>query len=98
MLSLPNLTNDEIEMLNYLQSDGFVTKKDLTNVIVKKIPESARKPAFISQLVNKTYNLYVVCDIMTRFLVILQTSDHVYSISNKCLVLLLRLSFNSRYI
>ena len=27
MLSLPNLTvNDEIEMLNYLQSDGFVTK------------------------------------------------------------------------
>ena len=75
MLSLPNLTvNDEIEMLNYLQSDGFVTKKDLTNVIVKKIPESARKPAFISQLVNKTYNLYVVCDIMTRFLVILQTS------------------------
>ena len=67
MLSLPNLTvNDEIEMLNYLQSDGFVTKKDLTNVIVKKIPESARKPAFISQLVNKTYNLYVVCDIMTK--------------------------------
>ena len=70
-------------MLNYLQSESFVSKKDLLNVIVKKIPEQARKPAVISQLVNKTYNLYVVCDIMTRLLITLQTSTYVYSISNK---------------
>ena len=84
LLNLPNLTvNDEIEMLNYLQSESFVSKKDLLNVIIKKIPEQARKPAVISQLVNKTYSLYVVCDIMTRLLITLQTSTYVYSISNK---------------
>jgi hypothetical protein len=84
LLNLPNLTvNDEIEMLNYLQSESFVSKKDLLNVIIKKIPEQARKPAVISQLVNKTYNLYVVCDIMVRLLITLQTSTYVYSISNK---------------
>ena len=84
LLNIPNLTvNDEIEMLNYLQGDSFVSKKDLLNIIIKKIPENARKPAVISQLVNKTYNLYVVCDILSRFLIVLQTSTYVYSISNK---------------
>ena len=60
-----------------------MSKNDLLKVIIKKIPESARKPAVISQLVNKTYNVYVVCDILSRLLITLQTSTYVYVISNK---------------
>tara|TARA_B100000575_G_scaffold143994_2_gene114979 strand:+ start:1548 stop:8054 length:6507 start_codon:yes stop_codon:yes gene_type:complete len=75
------LIDDEIELLNFIEYYNFLTKKDIVNSIVKKYGTKISKTEIFKQ-VNKLYLFYIISDIISRFLIIIQTSQKNYTIKN----------------
>lgn len=75
---------DELEMVNFIKSYGFVSKKTFYTklyVMFLRLKKAAPVSA-LDKLANDQYWMHVTADIMAMFLVILQTSRSLYQVYN----------------
>lgn len=74
---------DEKEMVNFIEHFEFIKKSHFKNTILKKYGAKISNKMILSKLINKYYYIYYIVDIAARFLIVLQTSEYLYNISNK---------------
>lgn len=74
---------DEKEMINFIEHFEFIKKSHFKNTILKKYGAKISNKMILSKLINKYYYIYYIVDIAARLLIILQTSEYLYNISNK---------------
>jgi len=72
---------DEIEIINFLKTYQFETRLRILESLVAKIGKN--DIAMLKKLVEKFYIKYLISDIGARFLITLQTSATIYTVSNK---------------
>ena len=71
---------DEIEMVNFLKTYQFETKTRIKDAIIAKVGKI--DISTINKLVDKNFIKYLISDIGARFLIMLQTSPNLYTVSN----------------
>ena len=75
--------SDELEMMNYLKTNNFVTKKSFMLKILVQLKEKKINQRVLDKLAEDNYMKYMTCDIVARYLVTIQTSKNIYQIKNK---------------
>ncbi len=80
---------DELEMVNFIKSYEFVSRKSFFNLFFLKFLKAKGGVAaginktVVDKLSDEQYWKHVTCDIAARFLVTIQTSIHTYAVFNK---------------
>jgi len=80
---------DELEMVNFIKSYEFVSRKSFFNLLFLKFLKAkggvagAINKAMVDKLADEQYWKHVTCDIAARFLVTIQTSIQTYAVFNK---------------
>ena len=74
--------SDELEMMNYLKTNNFVSKKTFMIKILVQLKGKKINQRVLDKLAEDNYMKYMTCDIIARYLITLQTSKNIYQIKN----------------
>ena len=81
--NVPNLCiDDEREMINFIANYKFITEREILETIAKQINVSQIPPVQLKKRIKDLFYTYLICDIAVRYLIILQTSEMEYSVSD----------------
>ena len=79
----PNLCiDDERDMINFIANYKFITDREILETIAKQVNVSQIPPAQLKKRVLDLYYTYLICDIAARYLIIIQTSEMEYAVSD----------------